>query len=78
MSASMLAGLVASELPRQFGVDAVGAVSTANWRRGGLACLVILGVAFAMLNLARDAMLIVRGRGSGRDRIADRHDDRFP
>lgn len=55
--------LVASELPRQFGVDAVGAVSTANRRRGGLACLVILGVAFAMLNLARDAVLIVRGRG---------------
>jgi len=55
--------LVASELPRTFGVDSDGAAGTSNRRRGGLACLMILGVAFATLNLARDAVLIVRGRG---------------
>jgi len=56
--------LVASELPRALGVGPRDRVGAADLRRGGLAWLMILGITFVMLNLARDAVLIARGRGS--------------
>jgi len=54
--------LVASELPRALGVDSVD--NRGKVTRAGIICFSLLVVAFTSLNLARDAVLIARGRGS--------------